>query len=108
MIAAILTVVGYSVNDKIVIFDRIRENRGRMTDVSPQIINESISQTLSRTLLTGLTTIVTILIMYTIGGDGIHGFNFVLLIGIVMGTYSSFAIAAQLLLSRSQIALAKA
>ncbi len=108
MIAAILTVVGYSVNDKIVIFDRIRENRGRLTDISPQIVNDSISQTLSRTLLTGLTTIVTILIMYTIGGDGIHGFNFVLLIGIVMGTYSSFGIASQLLVRRSQIALAKA
>jgi SecD/SecF fusion protein len=96
--AAILTVMGYSMNDTVVVFDRIRENRGKFGHVSRNVINDSINQTLSRTLLTGGTTILTIFVMYIFGGPGIHGFTFALLVGILVGTYSSIAIAAPILL----------
>jgi SecD/SecF fusion protein len=105
MVAGIMTVIGYSVNDKIVVFDRIRENRGRLTDVTPSILNLSISQTMGRTLLTGLTTFFTIMIMYVFGGPGIHGFNFAMFFGILTGTYSSFAIASQFLVKKKAMAL---
>jgi SecD/SecF fusion protein len=98
MVAAILTVMGWSMNDTVVVFDRIRENRGKLGHLSRGVINDSINQTLSRTLLTGGTTIVTIFVMYVFGGPGIHGFTFALLVGILVGTYSSIAIAAPLLL----------
>ena len=98
MIAAILTVIGYSVNDTIVVFDRIRENRGKLTTVSALVINRSINQTLSRTLLTSSTTLIVVVIMYVWGGQGIKGFTFALLAGILFGTYSSVAIAAPLLM----------
>ncbi|MGE5609604.1 MAG: protein translocase subunit SecD [Bacillota bacterium] len=98
VVAAILTVMGYSVNDTIVVFDRIRENRGKFGHISREIINDSINQTMSRTLLTGGTTIATLVVMYVWGGPGIHGFTFALLFGILIGTYSSFAIASPLLL----------
>ncbi|MFQ5430387.1 MAG: protein translocase subunit SecD [Phycisphaerae bacterium] len=103
MVAALLTVIGYSVNDTIVVFDRIRENRGRQTEVTPDIVNTSISQTLSRTLLTFLTSLISVLIMYIFGGRGIHSFSFVLIIGLSIGTYSSIGIASQFLLRRSQL-----
>jgi SecD/SecF fusion protein len=98
MVAAILTIMGYSMNDTVVVFDRIRENRGKFGDVSRRVINDSINQTLSRTLLTGGTTILTIFVMYIWGGPGIHGFTYALLLGIVVGTYSSIAIASPILL----------
>ncbi len=98
LVAAVLTVIGYSMNDTVVVFDRIRENRGKFGHVDRQIINDSINQTLSRTLLTGGTTIVTVAVMYVYGGPGIHGFTFALLIGILVGTYSSIAIASPILL----------
>jgi SecD/SecF fusion protein len=98
MVAAVLTLVGYSVNDTIVVFDRIRENRGKLAAVSWSVINDSINQTLSRTLLTGTTTLMVILIMYVWAGPGIKGFNFALLAGIMFGTYSSIAVAAPLLM----------
>ncbi|MCJ7545171.1 MAG: protein translocase subunit SecD, partial [Phycisphaerae bacterium] len=98
LVAALLTIVGYSVNDTIVVFDRIRENRGKLTVVTWRVINDSINQTLSRTLLTGTTTLFVVLIMYIWGGAGIHAFNFVLLVGILFGTYSSIAVAAPLLM----------
>ena len=98
LVAAVLTVMGYSVNDTIVIFDRIRENRGKFGHVSRQIINDSVNQTLSRTLLTGGATMITLLVMYIWGGAGIHAFTFALLGGILVGTYSSIAIAAPILL----------
>lgn len=104
LVAAIMTVIGYSVNDTIIVFDRIRENRGRLIDVTPPMLNLSISQTLSRTLLTSMTTFFTIIIMYIFGGPGIHGFNFAMFIGILTGTYSSFAIAGQLLIKRRVLA----
>ncbi len=98
MVAAFLTVIGYSVNDTIVVFDRIRENRGRAKDITPQVINRSINQTLSRTLLTSTTTLIVVVIMYVRGGPGIHAFSFALLAGVLFGTYSSIAVASPLLL----------
>jgi len=98
MVAAILTLIGYSVNDTIVVFDRIRENRGKLAAISWTVINDSINQTLSRTLLTGTTTLMVVLIMYIWAGSGIKGFNFALLAGIMFGTYSSVAVAAPLLM----------
>ncbi len=98
IVAAVLTVMSYSMIDTIVVFDRVRENRGKFGHMSRKIINDSINQTLSRTLLTCGTTIVTVAGMYVVGGPGIHGFTFVLLVGILVGTYSSIAIAAPILL----------
>ncbi|MEA2735473.1 MAG: SecD/SecF fusion protein [Humisphaera sp.] len=98
MVAALLTIMGYSMNDTVVIFDRIRENRGKFGAVSRRVINDSVNQTLSRTLLTGGTTILTIFVMYVWGGPGIHGFTYALLLGILVGTYSSIAIASPILL----------
>jgi SecD/SecF fusion protein len=98
VVAGILTIMGYSMIDTIVVFDRIRENRGRYGHLDRAVINDAINQTLSRTVLTCGTTIMTVSFMYFLGGAGIHGFTFVLLIGILVGTYSSVAIAAPLLL----------
>jgi SecD/SecF fusion protein len=97
IIAAILTLLGYSLNDTIVVFDRIRENR-RKVQLTPQSVTSSINQTLSRTLITGVTTMMVVLVMYIFGGPGLRGFNFVIFLGLVVGTYSSIAIAAPLLL----------
>ncbi len=98
IIAAILTLIGYSINDTIVVFDRIRENRGKLAHVTGNIINLSINQTLSRTLLTGTTTLMVLIIMYIWGGAGLRGFNYVMIIGMIVGTYSSIAVAAPLLM----------
>jgi len=97
MIAAFLTLIGYSLNDTIVVFDRIRENR-RKTLLNPQIITNSINQTISRTILTSFTTFIVVLIMYIFGGPGMRGFTFAIGLGIIIGTYSSIAIAAPILL----------
>ncbi len=97
-IAAFLTIIGYSLNDTIVVFDRIRENRGKLSTLTPQIITNSINQTLSRTILTSLTTFMVVLVMYIWGGAGLRGFTFAMLIGIIVGTYSSIAIATPILL----------
>ena len=98
VVAGILTIMGYSMIDTIVVFDRIRENRGKYGHLNRNVINDAINQTLSRTILTCGTTIMTVSFMYFLGGAGIHGFTFVLLVGILVGTYSSVAIAAPLLL----------
>ncbi len=98
MIAAFLTIIGYSLNDTIVVFDRIRENRGKLANANPEIISNSINQTLSRTILTSTTTFIVVLVMYIWGGTALRGFTFALLIGILVGTYSSIAIAAPILL----------
>jgi len=98
MIAAFLTIIGYSVNDTIVVFDRIRENRGKLTTVDERTINRSINQTISRTLLTSTTTLLAVVVMYIWGGAGIHAFTYALLMGVIFGTYSSIAIASPLLL----------
>lgn len=97
-VAALLTLVGYSVNDTIVVFDRIREVRGKNPELTPQIINESINQTLSRTVITSLTTFIVVVILYFIGGPGIHLFAFIMTAGVLIGTFSSIFIACPLLL----------
>ncbi len=97
IIAAFLTLIGYSLNDTIVVFDRIRENR-RKGQLRAQIINDSINQTISRTLLTSLTTFMVVLVMYIFGGQALRGFTFAIGFGIIVGTYSSIAIAAPILL----------
>ena len=102
MIAAFLTIIGYSLNDTIVVFDRIRENRGKLATLNPQIITNSVNQTLSRTLLTSLTTFLVVFVMYIWGGAGLRGFTFAMLVGIIVGTYSSIAIAAPILLLGSK------
>ncbi len=98
IVAAFLTIIGYSVNDTIVVFDRIRETRGRLGIVTADVINRSINQTLSRTLLTSSTTFVMLICMYIWGGTAIRGFNYCMIIGIATGTYSSIAIASPMLL----------
>ncbi len=98
ILAAFLTIIGYSLNDTIVVFDRIREVRGKSPYLSAEMINKSINQTLSRTLLTSLTTLIVVVILYLLGGPGIHGFAFALVIGVVAGTYSSVFIASPVLL----------
>jgi SecD/SecF fusion protein len=99
MIAAFLTLVGYSVNDTIVVFDRIRENRHK-AGLTPQLINDSINQTLSRTILTSFATFLVVFVMYVFGGPStsLRGFNFAMCFGIFIGTYSSIAIASPILL----------
>ena len=100
VIAAILTLVGYSNNDTIVIFDRIRENIKLMRrEKLAEIVNRSINQTLSRTILTAGLTFLTVLALYLFGGEVLHGFSFALVIGILIGTYSSIAIAAPILVA---------
>jgi len=100
VIAAILTLVGYSMNDTIVVFDRIRENVKLMRRESlSEIVNRSINQTLSRTILTSGLTFLTVLSLFLFGGEVLRGFSFALVIGILIGTYSSIAVAAPMLVA---------
>ena len=100
VIAAILTLVGYSMNDTIVVFDRIRENlRLSRRESLPDVVNRSINQTLSRTVLTSGLTFLTVLSLYIFGGPVLRGFSFALVVGILIGTYSSIAIAAPMLVA---------
>ena len=96
-IAAYLTLVGFSLNDTIVIFDRIREVRGKNPAITTSMINTSLNQTLGRTILTTLTVFIVVLIMYVFGGAGIHGFAWCMVIGCIAGTYSSVYIASPIL-----------
>jgi preprotein translocase subunit SecF len=97
IIAALLTIVGYSINDTIVVYDRIRENRKKMYGKSlVDIVNKSVNETLSRTINTSLTTLIVIVVLYFIGGEVIRDFAFALMIGIIVGTYSSIYIATPL------------
>jgi preprotein translocase subunit SecF len=97
VIAALLTLVGYSMNDSIVIFDRVRENlRLSRREPFPSLVNRSINETLSRTILTGGLTLLSVLVLFAIGGEVLRGFSFALVVGILIGTYSSFGIAAPL------------
>jgi len=99
VIAALLTLVGYSVNDTIVVFDRVRENlKTRRRDDFETILNDSINQTLSRTILTSGLTFLTVLALFIFGGEIINNFAFAMVIGIIVGTYSSVAVAAPLVL----------
>ncbi|MBB75076.1 MAG: protein translocase subunit SecF [Planctomycetaceae bacterium] len=107
MVAAFLTIVGYSLNDTIVVFDRIREVRGKSPSITEVMINTSINQTLRRTLLTSLTTLIVVVILYAFGGAGIHGFAFALVVGVMVGTYSSIFVASPALLWMARRAVAK-
>ena len=100
VIAAILTLVGYSMNDTIVVFDRIRENlRLSRREALPDLVNRSINQTLSRTVLTSGLTFLTVLSLFIFGGPVLKGFSFALVVGILIGTYSSIAVAAPMLVA---------
>jgi preprotein translocase subunit SecF len=100
VIAALLTLVGYSMNDTIVIFDRIRENNRLLRKESfAAVVNKSINQTLSRTILTSGLTFLTVLVLFLMGGQVLRAFSFALVVGIVVGTYSSFGIAAPLVVA---------
>jgi SecD/SecF fusion protein len=97
-VAALLTLVGYSVSDTIVVFDRIREVRGKNPKLTPQMIDDSVNQTLSRTILTATTVFLVSFVLYAAGGEGVHLFAFVMVMGVLVGTYSSVFVAAPLLL----------
>lgn len=97
VIAALLTIIGYSINDTIVVFDRIREIKGKNPNLTPEILNKSLGQTLSRTILTSFTTWIVVLILFFFGGESIHAFSFSLVVGILVGTYSSIFIASPIL-----------
>jgi SecD/SecF fusion protein len=97
-IAAVLTVIGFSMNDTVIVFDRIRENSHLMKNATnAEIINKSVNQTLSRTIMTSLTVFLTILILFLVGGEVTRGFAFAMLVGVITGTYSSIFVAAPFL-----------
>jgi SecD/SecF fusion protein len=98
MVAAFLTLIGYSVNDTIVILDRIRENQGRGQAIRPGLINDSVNQTFSRSIITSFTVFMVMLVLYIFGGEGVHGFSYAMLMGTIVGSYSTVAIAAPMLL----------
>jgi len=103
VVAAILTITGYSVNDTIVIFDRVRENlRSRRRDPLSQVVNQSVNQTLGRTIITAGTTFLSVLALYLFGGEALKGFAFTMLIGVISGTYSTVFIASAIAILLSQ------
>ena len=105
VVAALLTVVGYSLNDTIVVFDRIRENQGKYRKKSfEETINLSITETLSRTLITSGTTLLVVLALFFLGGEIIHDFAFALLVGVLIGTYSSIYVASPLVVFLTKLA----
>ncbi|KPK44787.1 MAG: hypothetical protein AMK72_11650 [Planctomycetes bacterium SM23_25] len=105
MVGAFLTLVGYSINDTIVVFDRIRENRGKYGDFSISVINASINQTFGRTVLTSVTVFLAVASLYIFAGRSstVHGLSFVMLFGTIVGTYSSIAIASPILVLRAYL-----
>jgi SecD/SecF fusion protein len=100
LVAALLTIIGYSLNDTIIIMDRIRENRGKLSYVTRDVVNLSINQTISRTVITSGTTLLAVLILYIYGGSGVRAFSYTMLVGVVFGTFSSVAVAAPLVWNR--------
>jgi preprotein translocase subunit SecF len=103
IVAAILTITGYSVNDTIVVFDRVRENlRFMRRDALDQVVNKSVNQTLGRTIITAGTTFLSVLALYLFGGEVLKGFAFTMLVGIVSGTYSTIFIASAIAILLSQ------
>ncbi|MEA1967862.1 MAG: protein translocase subunit SecF [Thermodesulfobacteriota bacterium] len=103
IIAALLTIIGYSLNDTIIVFDRIRENTRQTHKKSMfEIINKSINETLSRTILTSLTTLIVLFSLFFLGGEIIHNFTFAMITGILIGTYSSIFVASPILLAWSK------
>ena len=100
VLAALLAVIGYSLNDTIVVFDRIRENFHKMRKITPvEVVNASLNQTLSRTIMTSLTTLLVLAALFLVGGEIIHGFSTALIIGVLVGTYSSIFIASPVTLA---------
>ena len=99
ILAAILTIVGYSMNDTVVVYDRVRENlrKYKKMDIS-ELLDIAINQTLSRTVMTSVTTLLALIALYTLGGEVIRGFTFAMIWGVIVGTYSSIFIAAPLLI----------
>jgi SecD/SecF fusion protein len=98
IVAAFLTLIGFSVNDTIVIFDRIREMKGKTPHLTTKMVNDAINQTLSRTVLTAFTAWLVVVILYILGGEGLHGFAFALVVGFLSGTYSTVYIATPILI----------
>jgi SecD/SecF fusion protein len=98
IVAALLTIIGYSLNDTIVTFDRLREIKGKSPSLTMEMVNLSVNQTLSRTILTSLTVFMVVVILYFFGGDGIHAFAYAFLVGVIAGSYSTIYIAAPVLL----------
>ena len=99
IIAALLTIVGYSLNDTVIVFDRIRENLKKYQSVELlDVLNKSINETLSRTIITSLTTLLALLALFIFGGEVIRGFTFAMIWGVLIGTYSSIFIASSILL----------
>lgn len=100
VLAAILAIIGYSLNDTIVVFDRIRENFHNLRKATPvEVINVSLNQTLSRTIMTGVTTLLVLLALFFLGGETLHGFSLALILGILIGTYSSIYVASPVALA---------
>ncbi len=98
IIAAVLTIVGYSMNDTVVIYDRIRENLNKYTKINiSEVANLSVNETLSRTIITSLTTLLALLSIYILGGEILRGFSFAMILGVIIGTYSSIFVAAPVL-----------
>ncbi len=108
IVAALLTIIGYSVNDTIVTFDRLREIKGKSPNITAKMVNDSVNQTLSRTILTVFTVFIVVVILYFFGGEGVHSFAFAFLVGIVTGTYSSVYIASPVVLWLSGVSAAPA
>ena len=98
IIAAVLTIVGYSMNDTVVIYDRIRENLLKYTKISiSDVSNLSINETLSRTIITSVTTLLALISIYMLGGEILRGFSFAMILGVIIGTYSSMFVASPIL-----------
>ncbi len=100
VVAAIMTIIGYSINDTVVVLDRIRENRGKLAYASKQVINNSINQTLSRTIVTAGTALVSLFVLFFVGGEAIASFAYVMICGMIAGTYSTIAISAPMVYSK--------
>ncbi len=108
IVAALLTIIGFSVNDTIVTFDRLREIKGKSPNINAKMVNDAVNQTLGRTILTVFTVIIVVVILYFFGGEGLHSFAFAFLVGILTGTYSSIYIAAPVVLWLSGVSAAPA
>ncbi len=106
IVAALLTIIGYSVNDTVVTFDRLREIKGKTPQITAKMVNDSVNQTLGRTILTVFTVFIVVVVLYFYGGAGLHSFAFAFLVGVVVGTYSSIYVASPVLLWLSGVSAA--
>ncbi|HEX4412354.1 MAG TPA: protein translocase subunit SecD [Lacipirellulaceae bacterium] len=106
IVAALLTIIGYSVNDTVVTFDRLREIKGKTPKLTAKMVNDSVNQTLGRTILTVFTVFIVVVVLYIWGGEGLHSFAFAFLVGVVVGTYSSIYVASPALLWLSGVSAA--